>query len=242
MKTAKSKTASGSAGSRAAIAPASTRISAPPALDTQTPLMRFPNLTRSILSRPRLPDLPLSRLKGSVRTLGPGSVSSLLKIALDVAYWLLVVVTLLLLIGFVAAIFVPLTDLNVTVSDSGGGRQQPLTRPLLLFGVGALAAWFGGFLLILSNLRKIFRSLTLGDPFQPDNVRRLRAIGVILAVVTGGVWVAQGLIAARLAPGIMNSQGLGELLTPVFSVLVVFVLAEVFREGARLRRESELTI
>ena len=34
----------------------------------------------------------------------------------------------------------------------------------------------------------------------------------------------------------------GDLLTPVFSVLVVFVLAEVFREGARLRRESELTI
>jgi hypothetical protein len=54
--------------------------------------------------------------------------------------------------------------------------------------------------------------------------------------------VAQGLVAARLAPGVMDSQGPGELLTPVFSVLVVFVLAEVFREGARLRRESELTI
>jgi hypothetical protein len=27
-----------------------------------------------------------------------------------------------------------------------------------------------------------------------------------------------------------------------FSILVVFVLAEVFREGARLRREAELTI
>ena len=30
--------------------------------------------------------------------------------------------------------------------------------------------------------------------------------------------------------------------TAWFSVLVVFVLAEVFREGARLRREAELTI
>jgi len=209
--------------------------------------MRLPKLTRPKLTRPiltgrGLPALPLPRLKGSLRTLGPGSVSSLLKVALDLAYWLLAIVTLILLVGFVAAIFVPITDLNVTVSDSGGGRQQPLTRPLLLFGVGALAAWFGGFLLILSNLRKIFRTLTLGDPFQPDNVTRLRAIGLILAVVTGGVWVAQGLIAARLAPGIMSSQGLGELLTPIFSVLVVFVLAEVFREGARLRRESELTI
>ena len=30
--------------------------------------------------------------------------------------------------------------------------------------------------------------------------------------------------------------------TAWFAVLVVFVLAEVFREGARLRRDSELTI
>ena len=30
--------------------------------------------------------------------------------------------------------------------------------------------------------------------------------------------------------------------TAWFAVLIVFVLAEVFREGARLRREAELTI
>ena len=73
-------------------------------------------------------------------------------------------------------------------------------------------------------------------------MRRLRQIGLILAVVTGGKWLAQSLIAERLAPGIMTPQGFTDLLTPIFSVLVVFVLAEVFREGARLRRESELTI
>ena len=73
-------------------------------------------------------------------------------------------------------------------------------------------------------------------------MRRLRQIGLTLAVVTGGKWLAQGLVADRLAPGIMDAQGFTDLLTPAFSVLVVFVLAEVFREGARLRRESELTI
>ena len=50
------------------------------------------------------------------------------------------------------------------------------------------------------------------------------------------------MVAARLAPGVLDRQGVGALLTPIFSVMVVFVLAEVFREGARLRRESELTI
>jgi len=180
--------------------------------------------------------------KTPFKTLGPGSVSSLLKIALDVAYVLLMIITAVLLLVFLASIFVPIANLNITVSNDSGGRQQPLTRPLLLFGVGALTSYFGGFLLILRNLRMIFRTLTIGDPFQPDNVRRLRQVGLILAVVTGGVWLAQGVVAARLAPGVMERQGFGELLTPIFSVLVVFVLAEVFREGARLRRESELTI
>lgn len=205
--------------------------------------MRLPKLTLPIARTPRLirTGHPGFALRGP-RTIGPGSVSSLLKIALDVAYLLLIVITAALLMAFIAAIFIPLSDIDITVTGDDGGLQQPLTRALLLFGLGALSAWFGGFLLILRNLRMIFRSLTQGDPFQPENVRRLRQIGLTLAIVTAGVWVAQGMVAARLAPGVMDPQGIGELLTPIFSVLVVFVLAEVFREGARLRRESELTI
>jgi hypothetical protein len=201
------------------------------------------SLTRPELRLPKMPRGIRAPFKTPLlRTLGPGSVSSLLKIALDVAYVLLMIITAVLLLVFLASIFIPLANLNITVANESGGRQQPLTRPLLLFGVGALTAYFGGFLLILRNLRMIFRTLTVGDPFRPENVRRLRQIGLILAIVTGGVWLVQGLVAARLAPGVMDSQGVGELLTPVFSVLVVFVLAEVFKEGARLRRESELTI
>lgn len=178
----------------------------------------------------------------SVRGLGPGSVSSVLKIALDVAYVLLALITGVLVLLLIAAVFIPLDNVNVTVSGDSGGRQLPLTRMLLLFGLGAVTAYFGGFMLILRSLRRIFRTLTIGDPFHPQNVRRLRQIGLILAVVTGGVWAAQSFVAARLAPGVMEPQGIGELLTPIFSVLIVFVLAEVFREGARRRRESELTI
>ncbi|MFT4954037.1 MAG: hypothetical protein ACI8U3_000405 [Brevundimonas sp.] len=174
----------------------------------------------------------------SLKALGPGSVSSLLKTALDVAYILLWLVTGILLLVLIASLFIPLDNLTVTVGDE---RQLPLTRSLVVFGLGSVAAYFGGFVLILRNLRKIFRTLTLGDPFQPDNVRRLRQVGVILAVVTGGVFIAQ-MLMARAAPGVLSPQGFSDLLTPVFSVLVVFVLAEVFREGARLRRESELTI
>lgn len=176
-----------------------------------------------------------------MRALGPGSVSSLLKIALDVAYWLLWGVVALALLGVIAAFFIPLDNLSVTVDDSAGLREIPLSRLLLLFGLGVGALYFGGFVVILHRLRRIFRTLTLGDPFQPDNVRRLREIGLVLAVVTGGSFLSQ-MIMARIAPGVVTAQGLSDLLTPIFSILVVFVLAEVFREGARLRHESELTI
>lgn len=200
--------------------------------------MRLPTLR----STPKPAGAHVPDFLSSVRGLGPGSVSSVLKIALDVAYVLLALITGVLVLLLIAAVFIPLDNVNVTVSGDSGGRQLPLTRMLLLFGLGAVTAYFGGFMLILRSLRRIFRTLTIGDPFHPQNVRRLRQIGLILAVVTGGVWAAQSFVAARLAPGVMEPQGIGELLTPIFSVLIVFVLAEVFREGARLRRESELTI
>ena len=204
--------------------------------------MRLPTPRNPFKRRPARAPRWIDAVAAPVRALGPGSVSSVLKVALDAAYVLLWLITGLLLLLLIAAIFIPLDNVNITVSGQSGGRQLPLTRLLLLFGLGAATAYFGGFMLILRSLRRIFRTLTMGDPFHPANVRRLRQIGLTLAVVTGGVWLAQGFAAARLAPGVMDPQGLGELLTPIFSVLIVFVLAEVFREGARLRRESELTI
>lgn len=176
-----------------------------------------------------------------LRALGPGSVSSLLKTALDVAYGVMILLTLLGILLFVVVALIPMGSLGVTVTDDAGGTQIPLPRSYALFGVGAFTGWFAGFVLILRNLRQVFRTLIQGDPFQPGNVARLKQIGWTLAVVTGGVWAGQMLVS-RLVRGVLDPPSLFNLVTPAFSVLVVFVLAEVFREGARLRRESELTI
>ena len=88
--------------------------------------------------------------------------------------------------------------------------------------------------------RKIFATLTAGDPFEPENVRRLRVIGVMLGALELSRYAA-ALITAWIAPHDAK-PATGVSLTAWFAVLVVFVLAEVFREGARLRREAELTI
>lgn len=186
------------------------------------------------------PRLTLPAIRG-LRALGPGSVSSLLKTALDVAYAVLILLTALGAILFLTVAVIPMGALDLTVTDDAGGTRIPLPRSHALFGVGAFIGYFAGFALILRNLRRVFRTLTLGDPFDPANVARLKQIGWILAVVTGGVWLGQ-MFVSRLARGVMDPPSFFNLVTPAFSVLVVFVLAEVFREGARLRRESELTI
>ena len=69
---------------------------------------------------------------------------------------------------------------------------------------------------------------------------RLRLIGLILAALELGRY-AFWAVSMWLPPGVAKDEPPLSL-TAWFSVLVVFVLAEVFREGARLRREAELTI
>lgn len=175
-----------------------------------------------------------------MRAMGPGSLSSLLKIAMDVAYlaaWLFLGVTVL---ASLALLVIPLPTLVTTATVAGSAREVEIGKDLIFFSVACLAVYLGGLLAILHRLRRVFATLTSGDPFHPDNVRRLREIGLAL----GGLAIAQigyRTIGAMLAPGVIRIEGVTNP-TPWFSVLVVFVLAEVFREGARLRRESELTI
>ena len=196
--------------------------------------MRFPKAPSIGIRLPfvRTPTLP---------ALGRGSMSSLVDVALAAAFWVLALLTLGAVLVFLILAFVPLGPLDLIATSEDGGTSVPVPRAYLLFGVGAFVGYFAGFALILRHLRRIVHSLRIGDPFQPANVSRLKEIGLTLATVTGGAWIGQALVS-RLVRGELEPPGLFDLVTPAFSVLVVFVLAEVFREGARLRRESELTI
>ncbi|PXA84897.1 DUF2975 domain-containing protein [Caulobacter sp. D4A] len=176
-----------------------------------------------------------------MRALGPGSVSSFLKIILDVSYYVLWIwVSLLALVTILVLLLSFNTDLLTSILPS------ELAEPLAKNGPGsaaALAGWAlmsGGWMAIVERLRKIFATMTLGDPFHPENVRRLRVVGGILAALEVGRYVFAALTRV-LIDGEKVVDG-SFTLNAWFSVLVVFVLAEVFREGARLRREAELTI
>lgn len=177
-----------------------------------------------------------------MRALGPGSVSSVLKVILDVVYvalWIGVGVLALLSLTAILLSFNPqmLSDVGVRTPD---GAEIENRGAVLISGNLARLAYAAVILVIVERVRRIFATLTAGDPFHPDNVTRLRVIGLMLAGLELGRYAFRA-AAAWVLPG-ENELSEGISLTPWFSVLVVFVLAEVFREGARLRREAELTI
>lgn len=176
-----------------------------------------------------------------MRALGPGSVSSFLKIILDVVYAALLIAIAAILIGggvLTALVVDPsLIDANLWARLA----VQGVTAAATAVGLAAAAGYAGGVLLIVSQLRRIFATLTAGDPFHPANVRRLRMIGVTLAALEL-IGYPIALLRAHIGVPGAREGGLVPSLIPWFAVLVIFVLAEVFREGARLRREAELTI
>jgi hypothetical protein len=178
-----------------------------------------------------------------MRAMGPGSVSSLLKTGLDVFWFALIAVTASLAIFALAALVIPrIPDLSAPTRDSTGALiQTPVTRPMLAGGLAASAVYAGVLLLIVRGLRRIFLTLVAGDPFQPENINRLRLVGVCLAALAALNLVAR-VVEGWIIPGLLRPTNGWPDLTAWFAVLVVFVLAEVFREGARLRREAELTI
>ena len=174
-----------------------------------------------------------------MRALGPGSVSSFLKIILDVVYvafWVAAIAGLVLTLGVLIFDFNP-----GLLSKSVHLNLDPKDTPaMVVMALAAFTAYTVAVLIIVERLRRIFSTLTAGDPFHPENVRRLRVIGLMLILLEVGRYPL-GVAKAVLAPG-ADGASFSPNPTAWFAVLVVFVLAEVFREGARLRREAELTI
>ena len=177
-----------------------------------------------------------------MRALGRGSVSSFLKVILDVflvVLWILLVVVAL---GVLAALLLSFRPdiISSHVDIDALNVQGPWLGPAAAALLFIFDLYIIGGIIVVSRLRAIFATLIAGDPFQPDNARRLRVIGGALAVLELGRYALSSLARAILHGAIHIGGGIS--LTTWFAVLVIFVLAEVFREGARLRGEAELTI
>jgi len=177
-----------------------------------------------------------------MRALGPGSVSSLLKVILDVFHFVLWASVAAVVVAAVAALLLSFRPelLGSHLTLDKVRIEGPWLGPLAAATLAGIGLYLGGAIVIVGRLRRIFQTLIAGDPFHPDNVRRLRVIGGALAVLELGRYAAAGL--SHLVFHGRYHVGGGVSFTTWFAVLVIVVLAEIFREGARLRGEAELTI
>ena len=149
---------------------------------------------------------------------------------------------------------------NVTMTvDKPAGAIELLKRyglPLLLIYAVFFAALF-------ELLRRLFRNVGRGESFKPQSVRLVQVVGgalIIFSLISavGESWFAHAMYAyltehtqfaisgtsVRLPPA-ENTQLVARLPfgSPVFlSGLLVLALAEVFRQGLALQRESDLTV
>jgi hypothetical protein len=183
-----------------------------------------------------------------MKTIGPGSLATLLKLFLDIVYYILWAVLGLASLIIVIIVFSGLYRLTGFGPELPAPLQQLLARDFVLALPLALAAW-AALTFIVDRLRRIFATLTAGDPFVPENAGHLRAIAIGIAVYQLLQYGAHGVIALVIT--LMGSPVEGGArvvpefdlnLAAWFAVLVILVLAEVFREGARLRDEQKFTI
>jgi len=185
-------------------------------------------------------DLEKTTLDGPLlRALGPASVSSLLKVVLNVVFYVIWAIEGFLVIALLIMILFPFLVTNWIEQSAISETLRTRHLPVAVL-IAVAMAYLGGILVIVGRLRRVFDTLSAGDPFDPANVGRLRIIGLCLACLELGRYAIQALASIALQDWAKIRDSVS--LTAWFSVMVVLVLAEVFREGARLRREAELTI
>jgi hypothetical protein len=202
-----------------------------------------------------------------VKALGQGSVASVVQVALMIVWWLLwialggVIIGALAYGGVLAAIQAGMIDSTILSGGEGqvsvgggngdfdltygnpGGATWPVVIPALVIG----AVFIAGVLVIVGRLRRLFDSFTSGEPFRRENADHLRVIWIAMLIMEVARYVILAGVAALFAavglpPGADANFDVNIDLSTWLSIAILIVLAEVFREGARMKEEQELTI
>ena len=162
-----------------------------------------------------------------------------------ITLWVFLVVNLAFGLGFGLAIvmsFLLAGKASARLTAEYGATVDPssvLVAIRLLFGCGIVAA--AVLHRVFTNLLAILRSVRSGDPFTKTNATRLRAIG--WALLTFQVLdLGLGGFAARFAYLHVRFMTWSPAVGGWLAVLLVFVLADVFRRGAAMRDDLAATI
>ena len=114
---------------------------------------------------------------------------------------------------------------------------------LMLIGLAIVGLIF----VFFARLRQIIETVGEGDPFVPENADRLTAMAWMLLIVQALILpaAALGILVATWAAQIEDVEFTvdgGLDLTGIFMVVILFILARVFRKGTEMRDDLEGTV
>lgn len=129
------------------------------------------------------------------------------------------------------------------VGEVSGGTFIALTLGLMFIAFGIVSAAF----VFFGKLRAIIASVGEGDPFVAENADRLNLmawllLGIQLLMVPA---MGLGLIFAKWADEVENAEitiDAGLDIEGILMVIVLFILARVFKQGAAMREDLEGTV
>jgi hypothetical protein len=141
---------------------------------------------------------------------------------------------------------------EITVEFAKGAPSIPM--PSFLWAVSAVLACSIALLLVLFRifqlLKRVVDTVGMGDPFVPENARRLVQMAwltlamqvVTIPVGSIAVWIDKVVEESPKAHTDINSLDFGFSSNGLLLMLILFILARVFRQGAAMRAELEGTV
>jgi len=174
-----------------------------------------------------------------MKLIGRHSVASVLRWILGFANIFVSVSVVFSALLLLASLVAP--DFAAGFIDGLADNEDTGLRPLLL---NERATFFAAFVAVLSTwwilnrLRRMFLAVNRGDAFEPANVARLQNVGLGLI----GVQISAAILAFTVPEGIISDLDYSIDLGAWLGILIVFMLAEVFRQGSAMRDDQQMTV
>ncbi|MEO1709596.1 MAG: DUF2975 domain-containing protein [Pseudomonadota bacterium] len=129
------------------------------------------------------------------------------------------------------------------VGEVSGGTFIGMTLTLMAIAFGIIAAAF----VFFGKLRAIISSVGDGDPFAPENADRLNLMAWLLLGIQALMIpaMALGLVFTKWADKVEDADisiEAGLDIEGILMVIVLFILARVFKHGAAMREDLEGTV
>lgn len=167
--------------------------------------------------------------------------------------WFLMAVMLIAAVACLAAIpAMHIFQNEITIELAKESTPFPTGR--FLWACSAILAFAALILLIVFRLfqllKRIVDTVGFGDPFVPENARRLTQMAwltlamqlVTLPIGALAVWVDTELSKSGKGHTDIDDLGFGMSGNGLLLMLILFILARVFRQGAAMRDELEGTV